>query len=63
MKSNAFLKVIENVLAKSNKYADTQKLFVFVISPEFPFIVKGFKVHWYKELWFKQIFDKDNSNK
>lgn len=67
MNSQRFLDVIRQVLTKkmqlAPRYSNPQKVFVFVISPEFPFIIKGFKVHWYKQLWFNQIFNKDNSNK
>ena len=56
MNSKQFLKVIETMLsnkAVSNK--NPPKLFVFVISPEFPLFVKMFNVHFYRELWFKKI--------
>ena len=58
MNSKTFLKLIDSVLvsrANAGNARDTPKLFVLVISPELPLFVNIFRVHWYKELWFKKI--------
>ena len=62
MKSHEFLQLIKNVLVKKASltpfYSNTPTVYVFVISPRMPFIVKGFKVGWHKEMWFQNIFKK-----
>lgn len=55
MNSKQFLKVIENMLSKKATInTPPPKLYVFVISQEFPLFFKIFNVHFYHKLWFQE---------